>query len=73
MDRRFVMRRAEQERLEAIYHMVERKPGIKAGKVAARLDISRSSVTRALPALEDEGLLLSEDVRGGLWPWGRRK
>lgn len=67
------MRRADSERLEAIYQTVEQNPGIKPGKVAASLDIPRSSVARVLPALEEEGLLLSEDGRGGLWPWGRRK
>jgi Mn-dependent DtxR family transcriptional regulator len=67
------MRRADRERLEAIWHTVEDEPGIRAGGVAERLGIPRSSVTRALPALEDEGLLLSEDPRGRLWPWERSK
>jgi Mn-dependent DtxR family transcriptional regulator len=66
------MRRARQERLEAIYRAVEREPGIKAGRVARRLGVHRSAVTRALPALEQRGLLLSQDRRGGLWPWRRR-
>lgn len=67
------MRRAAQERLEAIYRVVEREPGIKAGKVASKLNIPRSSVTRALPALEEQGWLLSEDGKGRLWPWSQRK
>jgi Mn-dependent DtxR family transcriptional regulator len=73
MDGRLGMRHADRERLEAIFRTVEREPGIKAGKVARTLKIARSSVTRALPALEAEGMLLSEDGRGRLWPWGRRK
>ena len=54
---------------------VRREPGIRPGRVAQRLGIPRSSVMRALPALDDEGLLLYEDERGGLWPWraGRSK
>jgi len=67
------MRRASRERLEAIWWAVEREPGIRPGRVARRLGIPRSSVTRALPALEEEGLLLSEDRKGRLWPWGRVK
>jgi len=56
------MRRADQKRLEAIWRTVEENPGVKAGRVM-----------RALPAMEEEGLLLSEDERGGLWSWGRRR
>jgi Mn-dependent DtxR family transcriptional regulator len=67
------MRRAGKKRLEAIWQTVEDEPGIQAGKVAKKLGISRSSVTRALPAMDGEGLLLSEDQKGRLWPWARRK
>ena len=67
------MRRANRERLQAIWKTVEQSPGIKAGRVAWQLRIHRSAVTRVLPALEREGLLMSEDARGGLWPWARRE
>jgi Mn-dependent DtxR family transcriptional regulator len=63
------MRRADQKRLEAIWQTVEQKPGIKAGRVAREMELSRSAVMRALPALEEAGLLLSEDDHGCLWPW----
>ena len=65
------MRRASEKRLEAIWQAVEREPGMRTGRVAQRLGVPRSSVTRALPSLEEEGLLLSEDRRGRLWPWKR--
>ena len=67
------MRKPGKERLEAIWQAVKDEPGIQPGRVAKKLGISRSSVTRVLPALDDEGLLLSEDRKGRLWPWGRRK
>ncbi len=67
------MRRADKERLEAIYRTVEREPGIKPGRVARRLGLHRSAVSRALPALDERGLLLSEDPKGRLWPWGQEK
>jgi len=67
------MRRASKKRLEAIWQMVEQEPGIRAGRIAEKLGIPRSSVTRALPAMNDEGLLLSEDQKGRLWPWRQRK
>ena len=73
MDRGCVMRRASKKRLEAIWQMVEQEPGIRAGRIAEKLGIPRSSVTRALPAMNDEGLLLSEDQKGRLWPWRQRK
>jgi len=67
------MRRATKGRLEAIYRTIEQEPGIRPGTVARQLGVPRSSVCRALPALEEKGLLLSEDRGGRLWPWGRRK
>ena len=66
------MRRADRKRLEAIWQTVEQNPGIRTGRVARELGLHRSSVARALPAMEEEGLLLSEDRQGRLRPWGRR-
>lgn len=63
------MRKVKQERVEEIWKAVEREPGIRAGKVARDLGVPRVAVSRALPALEERGLLLSEDRQGGLWPW----
>ena len=67
------MRRADRKRLAAIMETVEQNPGIRAGRVARELNLHRSVVARALPAMEEEGLLLSEDKQGRLWSWGRRK
>lgn len=67
------MRYADRERLETIWRAVEREPGIRPGRIAKKLGLPRSSVTRALPALDDKGLLLSEDQKGQLWPWERVK
>jgi Mn-dependent DtxR family transcriptional regulator len=66
------MRQSDRRRLEKIWQAVERQPGVKASDVAQELKLARSSVTRALPEMEARGLLLSEDDRGGLWPWGRQ-
>lgn len=59
-------------RLEKIYEVVKERPGKKAGFIARLLGLHRSEVTRALPALEEHGLYLSEDEGGGLWPFCRR-
>ena len=60
------------ERLEEIYTAVEEYPGERPGFLARLLGLHRSEVTRALPSLEQQGYFLSEDERGGLWPFGKR-
>lgn len=62
-------RKPQQDRLDGIYRTIEKNPGKKAGFLARLLRLNRSEVTRALPALEQKGLLVSEDVQGGLWPF----
>lgn len=66
-------RKAQNERLENIYDSIEDNPGERPGFFASLLNIPRSSVTRSLPVMEEEGYLLSEDEKGGLWPFGRKK
>jgi DNA-binding IclR family transcriptional regulator len=72
VDRREIVRTPSTKRIDAIWRAVQQEPGIRPARVAQRLGIPRSSVTRALPALEEAGLLLSEDRRGRLWPWRER-
>ena len=57
------------KRAEKIYRKIEEQPGKKAGFLARLLGINRSEVTRTLPSLQDKGLLVSEDDKGGLWPF----
>ncbi|MEW5829316.1 MAG: helix-turn-helix domain-containing protein [Chloroflexota bacterium] len=59
------------ERLEGIYHKIEEYPGRRPGFLARALGLNRSEVTRALPAMEARGYLVSEDEKGGLWPFRR--
>lgn len=68
-----MVRKLQEERLESIYKQVEQNPGKKPGFLARLLGLERSEVTRALPALEEHGFLLSEDEKGGLWPFGKRE
>jgi Mn-dependent DtxR family transcriptional regulator len=65
-------RKTSEERLERIYRTVEQYPGRRAGFLAWLLGLNRSEVTRALPGMEKRGWLLSEDERGGLWPFRRK-
>jgi DNA-binding IclR family transcriptional regulator len=57
------------DRAERIFRTIEKHPGKKAGLIARLLGLNRSEVTRSLPTLEDKGLYLIEDDRGGLWPF----
>ncbi len=66
-------RQPQDEKLERIYDTVEEYPGEKPGFIARLLGLNRSEVTRSLPALEDRDLYISEDERGGLWPFRKRK
>lgn len=66
-------RKPQDERLESIYNQVQENPGEKPGFIARLLGLERSEVTRSLPALNDRGLLLYEDDKGGLWPFGKKK
>jgi DtxR family Mn-dependent transcriptional regulator len=43
--------------IEAIYHIVEEKLVARSKEIAARLDVSRASVTEALRALAKKGLI----------------
>ena len=64
-------RKAQQERVERIYEIIEKHPGRRPGFLARLLGLDRSSVTRSLPILEEQGYLLSEDEKRGLWPYKR--
>ena len=60
-------------RAEEIYRTIEKYPGKKAGRIAHLLGLQRSEVTRSLPTLDDQGLHLVEDDKGGLWTFKKSK
>lgn len=64
-------RKADSNRIEAIGRYVDTHPGSKPIDIARGLGLEPSSVTRLLPALQDQGVLLSEDKKGRLWPFGK--
>lgn len=66
-------RKPPTERLERIYETVEQHPGQRPGYIARLLGLHRSEVTRVLPAMDDHGMYVSEDERGGLWPYCRKR
>ncbi len=66
-------RQPQDEKLERIYNTVEEYPGERPGFIARLLGLNRSDVTRSLPALEEKDWFLSEDEKGGLWPFRKPK
>jgi len=63
-------RKADETRLRAAQFAIEKQPGQKAGFYARLLGWHRESVNRILTMLNEQGILLSEDDKGGLWPFG---
>ena len=66
-------RPANYNRAEQVYRKIEEHPGKRPGFVARLLGLNRSEVTRVLPAMEERGYLVSEDEKGGLWPFHKSK
>jgi len=66
-------RQTDPGRLQQINDYIEQHPGVRAAGIAEKLELSRSTVTRALPALEEAGYLLSEDWHGRLWPFNTKR
>lgn len=66
-------RKTDDEKLKEIYNKVTEHPGKKPGFIARLLRLNRSEVTRALPSLQERGLLVSEDDQGGLWPFNKNQ
>lgn len=58
---------------EEMADVIKGEPGISASELARRLGVSTSTVTRRLPSMDEAGILLFEDEKGGLWPFGKRK
>lgn len=58
---------------EQMAELIEEQPGISASEIARRLGVSPSTITRRLPSMDEAGILLFEDEKGGLWPFGKRK
>ncbi len=65
-------RKSDEQRLDAIEQAIRNNPGQKPGRLARLLGFDNKTVMRALPQLEDRGVLLVEDESGGLSFMGRR-
>lgn len=65
-------RNADERRLRALLGAIERHPGQRVAFIARLLGWRHEAVSRGLVSLDDHGVLLSEDERGGLWPAGNK-
>jgi DNA-binding IclR family transcriptional regulator len=65
--------RRKEKAYEDMDQIIRQRPGIRPSELARELDVARSTVQRRLPSMEEAGYLYSEDDRGGLWPFKRRR
>lgn len=64
-------RKTEPE-LDEMNSLIEQHPGITAAELAQKLNVAKSTIGRRLPDMEEVGLLLYEDDKGGFWPFGKK-
>jgi len=61
----FGSKQAKEERLEEIVTLLDQQH-LSAAQLAEAMNVSRSTITRVLPALEDRGIFLQEEEDGKL-------
>lgn len=66
-------RNPNENKINHIYETISQHPGKRPGWIAKLLQIHRSEVTRALPALEEKGLFVCEDQKGQLFPYRKKQ
>lgn len=64
--------RTSVEDLLEIYFFVHRYPGVRRSVIASSLGVSYWKISNRLMAMERVGLLLSEDIKGRLYPYSCR-
>lgn len=66
-------RRTNEDRVQAIGQLVQANAGLTYSALAELLGVPASTVMRALPDVEAQGILLAEDDKGRLSFFGRRR
>lgn len=66
-------RKANEARLMKAKNLLYTKPGHKSGAYARMLGCHRETFSRLLVQLNDRGVLLSEDEKGRLQPFARKR
>ncbi|MGQ0604210.1 MAG: hypothetical protein ACT4QE_21215 [Anaerolineales bacterium] len=62
-------RKADADRLKELQNAIQNHPGNRSSFFARLLGWRREEVSRGLTTMDDEGILLSEDDEGRLWPY----
>jgi len=65
-------RKADEKRLQEAVRLVTVHPGCQSGEYAQMMGCHRQTFNRLLVQLNDQGVLLSEDDKGRLWPFGKK-
>jgi len=63
----------KQAAFEEVDRVIQQQPGVHPAQIAKQVGVARSTIQRRLPSMEEAGYLYSEDDKGGLWPFNRRK
>ncbi len=66
-------RKADAEELDELEDAIKEHPGKRPGFFARLLRWRREKVSRKLTSFEDEGIFVSEDEAGRLWPYDPKK
>jgi len=66
-------RKANCRRLDTLKSAIQANPGKRVGFFARLLGWPHETVNRGLVSLNDQDVLLSEDQKGGLWPFRPRQ
>ncbi len=61
----------KQDEYKEMDRIIWENPGIRPAELAHILGVSRSTIHRRLPSLEEAGYLYYEDGQGGLYPFKR--
>jgi hypothetical protein len=64
-------RKADEQRLQKAEQLLHSQPGHKSGEYAQKIGCHRQIFNRLLVQLNDRGVLISEDDKGRLWPFGK--
>ena len=62
-------RKADPKRLQEAANLILEQPGQLSAEYARKMRCPRETFSRLLTQLDERGFLLSEDERGGLWPY----
>ena len=62
-------RKANKLRLQQAVQLLRAQPGYKSGEYAQKMGCHRQTFNRLLVQLNDQGVLISEDDFGRLWPF----